>query len=74
MRITYDEGSDSLSIFFQSEGYRESEEIQPGFILDYDANGRVIGVEVLNASTYFSPAELSTVKLEFERKPNPALQ
>lgn len=70
MKITYDESTDSLSIFFQAGGYHESDEIHPGFILDYDAEGRVIGVEILNATDYFPQKELSSVSFEFERKPD----
>ena len=69
MKITYDESTDSLSIFFQSDGYQESDEIHPGFILDSNADGRVIGVEILNATSYFSQEELTSVSFEFDRKP-----
>lgn len=46
---TYDPEADAIAIRFAPEGarYRDSEEVAPGVVLDYDAEGRVIGVELL---------------------------
>lgn len=50
MELRYDKKNDTLSICFQKQHYRESDEIQPGIIFDYDAAGRVMAIEVLEAS------------------------
>jgi uncharacterized protein YuzE len=48
-RATYDAEADAISVRFAPDGatYAESEEVAPGVVLDYDAQGRVIGVELL---------------------------
>ena len=48
-KFTYDPEADAIGIYFTPDGatYAESEEIAPGVSLDYDTEGRVIGVEIL---------------------------
>lgn len=48
-RARYDAEADAISVRFAPDGatYIESEEVAPGVVLDYDAQGRVIGVELL---------------------------
>ncbi len=45
----YDAEADAISVRFAPQGasYAESEEVAPGVVLDYDAAGRVIAVELL---------------------------
>jgi len=50
MKFDYDPEVDALYIRLNEAEIIESEEVQPGIILDFDANGKVAGVEVLNAS------------------------
>lgn len=49
MKVTYDPEADALPIRFKAVPVEESEEDKPGFIFDYDAEGNVVGVEILNA-------------------------
>ena len=53
---TYDEEADAISVRFAPDGasYVGSEEVAPGVVLDYDAQGRVIGVELLYVSDLLS--------------------
>ena len=51
MRITYDQEVDSLRILLSDEDIEESDEEKPGVIIDYDSQGDVVGLEVLDAST-----------------------
>ena len=39
--------------------YYESEEVHPGFTLDFDKDGRVLGFEVLPASQVLAPGAWS---------------
>jgi len=50
MKVTYDPEVDVLRILFSSAPIEESDEDKPGVILDYDKDGNVVGLEVLNAS------------------------
>ena len=47
MKIDYDQASDILSMLFSSTPVEESDEVKPGVILDYDAAGNVVGIEIL---------------------------
>ncbi|MEK7729605.1 MAG: DUF2283 domain-containing protein [candidate division KSB1 bacterium] len=38
--------------------------MQPGVILDYDKNGRVVGIEMLKLSARVKPKTLKTLKFE----------
>jgi len=67
MRIRYNEKSDALYIRFREEKYFESDEIREDFILDYDQNGNIIGIEILDASDYLNIDELSTVHFDVEK-------
>jgi len=51
MKITYDPSVDVLRIVLSSAPIEESDEDKPGVILDYDAAGNIVGIEVLAAST-----------------------
>jgi uncharacterized protein YuzE len=50
MKVIYDPEVDVLRILFRDGPIEESDEDKPGVILDYDKDGNVVGMEVLNAS------------------------
>ncbi len=50
MRVTYDRHTDTLSIILRDAPVAESDEEKPGVILDYDADGNVVSIEILDAS------------------------
>lgn len=50
MKITYDSEVDILRILFSHTPIEESDEDKPGVIIDYDAGGNVVGMEILDAS------------------------
>jgi len=53
--VTYDPKTDAAYIRLSPERVNESEEVSPGLVLDYDAEGRIVGMEVLDARTHLSP-------------------
>lgn len=59
MNIEYDPAVDALYVRLTDGRIIESEEVQPGIVLDFDEAGKVVSVEVLNASKReSSPAPL----------------
>ena len=50
MKVTYDSEVDVLRISFSSAAIEESDESKPGVILDYDLEGNIVGMEILDAS------------------------
>ena len=64
MRLKIDKESDALYLRLDDSAIVESEEVQPGVILDFDARGRVVGVEILSLSTRTDPETLRVVQLE----------
>jgi uncharacterized protein YuzE len=50
MKSAYDSKVDALYIRWTDANISESDEISEGVILDYDSDGNVVGVELLNAS------------------------
>jgi len=51
MVIRYDKELDIVYIRFSEKKITESNEDKPGIILDYDIEGSIVGIEVLNASS-----------------------
>ncbi len=50
MKVTYDQEADVLTIQLSRAPVEESDEDKPGVILDYDKDGNIVGIEILNAS------------------------
>jgi uncharacterized protein YuzE len=64
MRLKVDKESDALYLRLDEAAVVESEEVQPGVVLDYDAAGNVVGVEILNLSKRVAPERLRVLQLE----------
>jgi len=50
MKVTYDPEVDVLRIVLSDAAIEESDEDKPGVILDYDKEGNIVGLEILEAS------------------------
>jgi len=64
MRIKIDETSDALYFRLDESPVVESEEVQPGVILDYNAAGQTVGIEILGIKGRIPLDELK--RLQFE--------
>jgi uncharacterized protein YuzE len=63
MKLNYYPETDSLYIDLSEKTSTESHEISEGVVLDYDAEGNLVGIDIDNASKKVQLKELSLKKL-----------
>ncbi len=64
MRLKIDKENDALYFRLDESAIVESEEVQPGVILDFDKNNQVVGIEILNLSARIGQGKLNILQLE----------
>ncbi len=63
MKVSYDPRTDTLSVILKERAsIAESDEDKPGVILDYDEQGNLVSLEILDASQRVTEAR----KVEFQ--------
>ena len=50
MHLRVDHGADAVYLNLTDRPIKEGEEVADGIVVDYDAEGRIVGVEILDAS------------------------
>jgi len=65
VKINYDESTDSMYIRFSNADCYESDPIKEGIILDYDKKGKVIAIEILEASKNLPAPKSSFLQINF---------
>jgi len=50
MRVVYDRETDTLSLILSDDEVAESDELREGIIIDFNSEGQVVAVEILDAS------------------------
>jgi uncharacterized protein YuzE len=63
MKISYDQATDSLYIHLSDRASVDSDEVQDGVVLDFDANGALVGIDLQHASQRVDINNLSVSKL-----------
>ena len=61
MRATYDSEANALYVRFSEAAIVETEELRPGLIVDFDKEGRIVGLEMLNARAQLPADALKSV-------------
>jgi uncharacterized protein YuzE len=64
MKLTMDREADALYLDLDEAPAMESEEISPGVILDYNAEGKVVGIEMLYLSKRVAAEKLTRMQME----------
>ena len=64
MKLKIDRESDALYFRLNDSEIVESEEVQPGVILDFDARGQMVGIEILHVSERVGKQGLNTLQFE----------
>ncbi|MBI3177225.1 MAG: DUF2283 domain-containing protein [Chloroflexi bacterium] len=64
MKVRIDKGDDALYFELDDVEIVESEEVQLGILLDFDKDGRVVGIEILDLSTRLTPEKLRLMQFE----------
>ncbi len=62
MRIRIDEKNSAIYLRLNENDIEESEEIRDGVVLDYDAHGKVVGVELLGADVKIPSRQVRTLR------------
>jgi uncharacterized protein YuzE len=64
MKIEYSKEADAIYVYFKEDFVAKSKEIEDGVIIDFDAKGQLIGIEVLDVSQRFSLSDIVNVNIE----------
>jgi uncharacterized protein YuzE len=64
MRLKIDKEADALYFRLDEAAIVESKEVEPGVVLDFDKNGRVVGIEILSLSSRVEPEKLRILQFE----------
>lgn len=54
MRVIFDPETDTLNLIFREDKIVESDEIKEGIIFDYNKDGKIVSMEILDASEHIS--------------------
>ena len=65
MKLHFDETADALYLRLDDSTVVESEEVQPGIVLDFDERGEVVGIEILRVKERVPLSDLKRVQFEF---------
>lgn len=65
MKLQFDEQADALYLGLDDTPIVESEEVQPGIVMDFDATGKVVGIEILGLKERVPLSDLKRLQFEF---------
>jgi len=67
MKVVYDPETDTLTFLFRDEPVAGSDELREGLIIDYSADGRIVSMEVLDASQHVAEPRSIAYELRGQR-------
>ena len=64
MKIEYSKKADAIYVYFKEDYVAKSKEIEDGVVIDFDKEGQLIGIEVLDVSQRYSLSDIVNVNIE----------
>ena len=64
MKVRFDENADALYLRLDDSRIVESEEVQPGIVLDFNEGNQVVGIEILRVKERVPLANLRQMQFE----------
>ena len=64
MKIEYSKEADALYVYFKAAEVAKSKEVEEGVVVDFDSEGHVIGIEILDARVRLGVEGLVNVSIE----------
>ena len=64
MKVHFDEKSDAVYFRLDDSRIAESEEVKPGFILDYNEKNEIVGFEILHVASRVPASSLRLLQFE----------
>ena len=64
MKLEYDSQADAAYVRLSDAEVTDSEEVRPGVVVDYDAQDRVVGIEILHVRKERPDINLDHLELE----------
>jgi len=64
MKVSFDRTTDALYVRFSDDAVSETAEVRPGVMFDYAADGRIVAMEILDASKTVAAGDMSKLALD----------
>ena len=68
MKVIFDPETDTLSLIFREDKIAESDEVREGIIIDYNKDGKIVSMEILDASEQVSEPKVILYELKGKEK------
>ena len=68
MKVIYDPETDILDLIFRDKPVAESDEIREGIIIDYSKDGKIVSLEILDASEHITDPQSIAYELKGRQK------
>ena len=70
MKVIYDAETDTLDLVFREQPVAESDELREGIIVDYAQDGKLVSIEVLDASEHVHEPETMVFQAKASKTPS----
>jgi uncharacterized protein YuzE len=68
MKVIFDPETDTLSLILRKDKIAESDEVREGIIIDYSKDGKIVSIEILDASEQVSEPQGILYELKGKEK------